>query len=103
MNAFVLLCQLIASPQQIRVWLLTVEHPLGKTFVRVLLTLYGIWNLDFFRTIVPPFCLTLSSLETLALDYAVAAYPLVVLVVAYVLVELHARGFRLLPGRLGSS
>jgi len=95
MNAFVFLCQLIACPQQIRVWLLIVKHPLSKSFVRVLLTLYGIWNLDFFRTLVPPFCLTLSSLETLALDYAVAAYPLVVLVVVYVLVELHASGCRL--------
>ena len=95
MNTFVLLCQVISCPQQIRVSLLAIQHPAGNSFARVLFALYGIWNLDFFRTLVPPFCLTLSSLETLALDYAVAAYPLVVLVVAYVLVELHARGYRL--------
>ena len=95
MNTFVLLCQVIASPQQIRASQLAFKHTLLNPLARVLFALYGIWNLDFFRTLVPPFCLTLSSLETLALDYAVAAYPLVVLVVAYVLVELHARGCRL--------
>ena len=95
LHTFVLFCQAIACPQQIRVSLLAIQHPAGNLFARVLFALYGIWNLDFFRTLVPPFCLTLSSLETLALDYAVAAYPLVVLVVAYVLVELHARGCRL--------
>ena len=95
LNTFVLLCQAIACPQQIRATRLAVTHNLLNSFARVLFALYGIWNLDFFRTLVPPFCLTLSSLETLALDYAVAAYPLVVLVVAYVLVELHARGCRI--------
>ena len=95
LNTFVLLCQVIACPQQIRVSLLVIKQPVSNSLMRILFALYGIWNLDFFRTLVPPFCLTLSSLETLALDYAVAAYPLVVLVVAYVLVELHARGCRL--------
>ena len=92
MNTFVLLCQVIACPQQIRVSLLVTTHPASNSFIRALFALYGIWNMDFFRTLVPPFCLTLSSLETLALNYVVAAYPLVVLVVAYVLAELHARG-----------
>ena len=62
MNTFVLSCQMIACPQEIRAFLLRIRDPLTNTFVRVLFTLYGIWNLDFFRTLVPPFCLTLSSL-----------------------------------------
>ena len=57
MNAFVLLCQVIASPQQIRSSLLIIQHPVGNSFARVLFALYGIWNLDFFRTLVLHFVL----------------------------------------------
>ncbi len=38
----------------------------------------------------------MSTLTVLALDYAVAIYPLLLTVVSYILIELHARNFRLL-------
>ena len=56
---------------------------------------YGIWNLDFFRSLPLNICLDLTTLQTLALDYAIAVYPLVLLVITYTLIELHARGYRL--------
>ncbi len=37
----------------------------------------------------------MSTLTVLALDYAVAIYPLLLTVVSYILIELHARNFRL--------
>ena len=66
-------------------------------FVVFILSLYGIWNLDFFRIIYPPFCLhpSISTLQVLALDYIIAAYPLFLIVVTYVVVELHDRNFKL--------
>ena len=54
------------------------------------------WNLDFFRGLYPDICLDVSTLTVLALDYAVAIYPLLLTVVSYILIELHARNLKLL-------
>ena len=56
--------------------------------------LYGVWNLYFFRTILNGVCLNVSTLQVLALDYLVAVYPMLVMAIAFVLVELHGYGFR---------
>ncbi len=58
--AFVLVAQVMGSPGQLRV-LLTAEnnriyHPLTSLFFKTVLSLYGIWNLDFFRILYQPFC-----------------------------------------------
>ncbi len=39
---------------------------------RIVLAIYGIWNLDFFRTFMPPICLNISTLQVHAFDYAIA-------------------------------
>ncbi len=58
-------------------------------------TLYSMWNLDFFRDLYPDICLDVSTLTVIALDYAVAIYPLLLTVVSYILIELHDRNLRL--------
>ena len=57
----------------------------------------GVWNLDFFRIIYTPFCLhpKASTLQVLSLDYLIAAYPLVLIVITYTLVTLHYYDYRL--------
>ena len=57
------------------------------------MTLYSLWNLDFFRTLYAPFCLhpKLTAIQILALDYAIAVYPLVLITLTYVTVTLHDR------------
>ena len=57
---------------------------------------YGIWNLDFFRALLPGIhvCLHINTLAVLALDYLIAVYPMLLMVIAYTLVELHGHGFR---------
>ena len=57
---------------------------------------YTIWNLDFFRSLPLNICLDLTTLQTLALDYAIAIYPLLLVVITYMVIELHARGCRVL-------
>jgi hypothetical protein len=34
------------------------EHPTMYCFALVMVTLYGCWNLDYFRYILPPFCVS---------------------------------------------
>ena len=46
------------------------------------LSLYGIWNLDFLRTVIPHICLNVTTLQVLAPDYVLAVYPLVLRAIA---------------------
>ena len=61
--------------------------------IKALITLFSVWNLDIFRSIYPPFCLhpTISALHVLLLDYIVAVYPLILILITYSLVKLHDR------------
>ena len=96
MNTFVLVSQVIASPQLTR---LVAGFTNGAllTVAQVFLSLFGIWNLDFFRLVYTPFCLnpSVTTIQTIALDYIVAVYPLLLIAVAYTLVVLHDSDFRL--------
>ena len=60
--------------------------------------MHGIWNLDFFRLLYEPFCVNpkMTTLQVLALDYAIAVYPLLLIVITYSLTELHDHNFRLI-------
>ena len=65
---------------------------------KVMFSILAIWNLDFFRTVYKPFCIhpNVSVIQALAMDYIVAAYPLTLVAVTYVLVTLHTRNCWLL-------
>jgi hypothetical protein len=58
-----------------------------------ILTVPSIWNLDFLRSVYPPFCLhpDLSALPVLMLDYIVAIYPMLLIALTYLLVKLYDR------------
>ena len=61
-----------------------------------LLSLFGVWSLDFFRYLYTPFCIHpgMTTVQALALDYLIAVYPLLLLLLAYVMVQLHSRSFK---------
>ena len=99
LNAFVLVCQVLTSPLQVILIYFTISK-LQKSFVILLaliISFGGIWNLDFFRTLYPQFCLhpNMNILQVLALDYIIAAYPLLLIVITYFLVELHDHNCRI--------
>ena len=52
-------------------------------FAKYIGSLYGIWNLDFFRTFDLGICLGTDTLQTLSLDIAVGIYPLLLMVLSY--------------------
>jgi hypothetical protein len=92
---FVFSCQFFSSPQVLRGLLTVLDNKSYlHTLMSVLASFYGIWNLDFCRTLLPPICLPLTTLQVLSLDYAIAFYPLVLIVAAYVLIELHTCGVK---------
>ena len=65
-------------------------YPLPTSLVKILFTLYGFWNLDFFHTVLSHICVTV---QTLALDYAIAFYPLIFLVATHVLIQVNTYNF----------
>ena len=64
--------------------------------VKVIIALYGIWNLDFIRYLVPPFCVseTLKLIHIASLGYISAFYPLLLIFLTWVCIELHGRNFK---------
>ena len=57
---------------------------------------YSMWNLDFFRNLLPPFCLSsnLSTIHVVAMSYISALYPLLLIIIFYMMIELYASNFR---------
>ena len=70
----------------------------GKRFTIILLTLVGVFNLDFLRFIIPPLCISpsLKSIHVLLFDYIIALYPIIFTVVIYVSIELYDRNCRII-------
>ena len=92
---FITFNQALASPLSLRAMLLTLKR---DTLLagRLIAIPYTVWNLDFFRSLPLNICLDLTTLQTLALDYAIAIYPLLLVIITYIVIELHARGCRVL-------
>ena len=68
---------------------------LGPTFSTVAMTIIGVTNLDFFRFVLPPMCISksLKSIDIHLLDYIIAFYPILLTFIIYLCVELHDRNF----------
>ena len=68
-----------------------------KSFLLKLnLFLYGPWNLDLFRSVLPPFCVIsgLNFKYAAVLGYVSVLYPLFLIFLTWVCIELHGRGFK---------
>ena len=100
LNVFILVSQYIATPLVITNILTTLESgihiapPYILTVAKVMFACYGIWNLDFFRTLLPSICLNINTRQALSLDFIIAFYPLVFLSILYILVRLYDRNCR---------
>ena len=85
-NSFLLFAQLLAF-STIRGN--TELGPVHNAFVRIYRFLYGMWNLDFFGVLLPPYCLAphahLTLLQTLLLHYSIGLFPLTVAITLTVL------------------
>ena len=91
LHGFVLFAQLFASSIATRIFISGWKFGPVVTFLSKLLsTLYGLWNLDYFRILYPDICLRISTLQALMLDYAVAFYPLFLITITYALIKLHS-------------
>ena len=101
MNAFIFVSQIISHPPFQRGFNHTIDVSFlpsrAKTLMRFLHSLYGLWNLNFFTALIPPFCLPhQNAYNVISLTYIIALYPLLLLILVYAFVELHSRNFRII-------
>ena len=94
LNGYILFSQLATSPLVIR----RIHRYKLKWAKQFLVSLFSFWNLDFFKELYHPFCLrpNISTLQVLSLDYIIAVYPLILIILTYALVRLHFYNFRLI-------
>ena len=73
-----------------------VSAPL-KVLFQISLTLSAFWNLSFLKPVIPPFCISdkLTGTHTLLLSFVAVIYPILLITIICVLIELHARKYRL--------
>ena len=91
LQAYILGAQTMCSPIVIRYIIARLHTGFHWAY---LLSIFGIWNLDFFRPFYSDICMNMSTLAALSLDYAVAFYPLLLMFLTFVVTRLHARGYR---------
>ena len=94
LHGFILAAQVISMPDLIRVCM-GISNERAALAVKVIATIYGVWNLDFFRAFSPNICLNISTLQALALDYVIAFYPLLLMSVTYISIKLHSKGYKI--------
>ena len=96
MTCFILYSQLIVvelvMERKLPIDIISPNHPLLKTS----LVLYSLWNMDILRYILPPFCVSrhLQIIHIVLLNYLSILYPIFLIFVTWVLIEIHGRNFK---------
>ena len=85
-----------SSPLRSEVYLLDGE--VGQTFVKIVFSLLEMFNLSFFRKLIPPFCLNpkFNVFGVVSVDYMIALYPFLLIFITYALITIYDKHYRLL-------
>ena len=95
---YVLFCQIyytFAVGQKIFIYDYILSHVPTAVWI---LTLCGIWDLQFFRSVISPFCISskLTGIDIQMLNLVTAIYPVLLVIITWILMELHARNYRII-------
>ena len=100
LQCYILVNQVVAMPTHVR-YVYTLQnsyilgHKLQSKLAKLGISMFSIWNLDFFRALYHPFCIhpRMDSLSVVALDYLVATYPLLLILLTYIFIQIHSHVF----------
>ena len=97
MIGFIFYCQVVANTLSDPYYHFVLSTK-NRRFTNTILSLYGLWNMDFFRFLIPKFCVSphLRTLDVVALGYVSAFYPLLLTAGVYLLMRSHRKGCRAL-------
>ena len=95
-------CFILYSHLVMNTIIINLSYPVDQIFYQpnhfrtVVIALYGMWNLDFFKYILPPFCLSshLKQTHVALFGYISVVYPLCLMIITLVCIELHGHNFR---------
>ena len=95
-TAYILYCRfftnLFNSSVFFNTYIIKLVHPVVYESV---FTMIDVWSLDFFRHIIPPFCVDerLTNIHVLLIELLPPLYLLLLILLTYMCIELHARNF----------
>ena len=97
-TAFVFYCQLFTlfmSDSHVRY---PFEVNINHIFLYTTLTICDVWNLNMLRYTIPSFCLNehLTNIDAAFLEMIAAIYPVFLILLTIVLIEMHANNFRVI-------
>lgn len=92
MVACITLCQILTTPTILR-YVFTYQLNRDSHLFQLITSVYAIWNLDVLKAYNKPFCLDprKNILDILSLEYLVAVYPLLLILLTCALAWLHRR------------
>ena len=66
--------------------------------IRICIFITEFWNLNFCKTIIPPFCISdkLTELHVMFLNSVGAIYPLLIAIISLILIDLHSRRYKVI-------
>ena len=98
MVAFVLYSQVAVSTFYDITNKLIFNTTITYRFLSILVSFYGIWNLDFFRLIIPPFCVSpfLKPIHITFLYFISAFYPLCLITMSWICIHLYSQNFKII-------
>ena len=100
LRCLILIFQILVMPGHLR-YLYTLQktyiqsYKTASKLAETVLTVFTLWNLDFFRAVYDPFCLhpRVHSLGVLALDYLTAIYPLFLIFITFFCIKFYNNFF----------
>ena len=96
-SVFVLVAQQLSSPIVMQLLFNNMDlKDFEKIIIKIIATIYGPWNLDFFKALYPPTCISphTTALQVFVIEGLIGLYPLVLLAVMYSFITLRDRGCR---------
>ena len=100
-NAFIIFAQMITTAFDIShngiIPLDNATHNNTRTVRAIYQLPYGIWNMEFFSILAPPFCLSsnIGIYDIIFINYAIALYPLLLIAIFSLFVWLHGKGLNI--------
>ena len=91
MVAFVIFSHVIIASMLSFGGQLLFEQPIAYYWIITVVTFYGFWNLDIFRYIFPPFCVSpeLKQIHIFLITYISAFYPIFLISITWLVIKLH--------------
>ena len=90
--------QALSLPALVRLIMLAVhnQYPNLLKLSKAFTLFYSFWNLDLLRSVIPDICLNVTTLQALALDYLVALYPFLLILLSHWIIKLYDSHVRFL-------